>query len=111
MKKSLTLAVALLAVAPFAVSAQDVPEKAAACAACHGEGGAKPIMDAYPVLAGQYANYLQHALQEYRSGARKNGIMAAQAASLSDADIKTLAKYFEAQKGPLYTPKYTVPGK
>lgn len=85
-----------------------VPEKAAQCAACHGEGGAKPILPEYPVLAGQYANYLAHALHEYKSGVRKNAVMNAQAAGLSEAEIKALAKYFEAQPGPLYTPK--IPG-
>jgi cytochrome c553 len=81
-----------------------VPEKAAACAACHGEGGAKPIVPSYPVLAGQYANYLEHALHEYQDGRRKNAVMAAQATTLSKQEIKALALYFAAQPGPLYTP-------
>lgn len=99
------LIVALAAVA-FPVAAETaVPEKAALCVACHGEGGAKPIMDTYPVLAGQYANYLAHTLQEYKSGKRKNAVMNAQAAGLSDAEIKSLSLYFAAQPGPLYTPR------
>lgn len=81
-----------------------VPEKAAACAACHGDAGAKPIMPAYPVLAGQYANYLEHAMHEYQDGRRKNAIMSAQMSGLSKADIRALARYFAAQKGSLYTP-------
>ncbi len=100
--KRITL-LALLASLPL-VAAAEVPEKAAACAACHGEGGAKPILPDYPVLAGQYANYLEHTLLEYRSGVRKNAIMQAQAAALSDAEIKALAQYFQRQAGPLYTP-------
>jgi cytochrome c553 len=82
-----------------------VPEKAALCAACHGEAGAKPILPEYPVLAGQYANYLEHALHEYKSGKRKNAVMAAQAAGLSEAEIKALSQYFAAQQNALYTPK------
>lgn len=74
------------------------------CAACHGPGGGKPIMPTYPVLAGQYANYIEHALKAYRSGDRKNPIMGAQAATLSDDDIKALADYFSKQTSPLYTP-------
>ncbi len=104
MKRITFVAAALFAALPFAVAAE-VPEKAAACAACHGEGGAKPILPDYPVLAGQYANYLEHSLQEYRSGVRKNAIMAAQTAALTDADIKALSQYFARQSGPLYTPK------
>lgn len=102
-------AAALTAAVALPVSADPaVPEKAALCAACHGEGGAKPILPEYPVLAGQYANYLSHSLHEYKEGKRKNPVMAAQAAGLSDADIKALAAYYEAQPGPLYTPM--IPG-
>ena len=100
-------AVAGLAAPAFAADSA-VPEKAALCAACHGEGGGKPIMPEYPVLAGQYANYLAHALHEYKDGKRKNPVMSAQAAGLTDAEIKALAAYFESQPGPLYTPK--IPG-
>jgi cytochrome c553 len=89
---------------PAAAADSAAPEKAAVCTACHGEGGGKPIMPEYPVLAGQYANYLAHALHEYKEGKRKNPVMGAQAAGLSDDDIKALANYFESQPGPLYTP-------
>ena len=73
------------------------------CAACHGADG-KAVMPIYPHLAGQYANYLEHALREYRSGARKNPVMGAQAATLTDDEIHALAAYFSAQSGPLHTP-------
>jgi cytochrome c553 len=79
------------------------------CSSCHGEHGAKPIMGTYPVLAGQHANYLEHALKDYRSGARKNAVMKGQAANLSDADIKALAHYFSTQESPLYT--FSLPAK
>ncbi len=85
-------------------SAADIQQLTATCAACHGENGAKPSAPNYPILAGQYADYLAHALREYRSGKRKNVIMGAQAANLSDEDIEALAAYFAAQQGPLYTP-------
>ncbi|MEW6166169.1 MAG: cytochrome c [Pseudomonadota bacterium] len=100
-----TVLFVVLGLAPFAAFAQtQAPEKAATCVACHGEGGAKPIAPTYPVLAGQYASYLERALQDYRSGARKDPVMTPQAAALSDADIEALAEYFERQPGPLYTP-------
>ncbi len=86
------------------------PDKATTCAACHGDTGvsSQPI---YPNLAGQYRNYLVHALKEYRSGQRKNAIMAAQAKDLTEADIKALAAYYAAQPGPLYTPSVHTPPK
>lgn len=96
---------AALAGLPLVAGAQTpVPEKAATCVACHGEGGAKPIAPNYPVLAGQYASYLEQALKDYRAGVRKNAVMAPQAAALTDAEIRALAQYFERQPGPLYTP-------
>lgn len=79
------------------------PEKAATCAACHGEIGVSAT-GMYPIIAGQYANYLENSLKSYRSGVRKNAIMGAQAANLSDADIKQLAQWFSQQEGTLYTP-------
>lgn len=79
------------------------PEKVTVCAACHGTDGKAP-QALYPHLAGQYANYLEQALREYRDGTRKNPIMAGQATALTDADIRQLAAYFSAQPGPLYTP-------
>jgi len=100
-----TFALALAAFALPALAAPEIakPEKAATCAACHGETGVS-ASGMYPTIAGQYANYLEHSLKDYKSGARKNAIMGAQAANLSDAEIKQLAKWFSAQQGPLYTP-------
>jgi len=57
------------------------------CAACHGIDGATPVMPEYPKLSGQYPDYLQKALRDYKSGARKNPIMAGFAQGLSDKDI------------------------
>jgi len=104
----LALAVALFADVAGATeatpaAAQSIQDKAAACAACHGPNGVSQNA-IYPSLAGQYQDYLAHALLAYKSGARKNPIMAGMAAPLSDKDIKALAAYFATQKGPLYTP-------
>lgn len=78
-------------------------QKLAACAACHGENGAKPIMPEYPILAGQHADYLAAALRNYRDGRRNNPIMSSQlqALQLTDADIDQLAAHFAAQKSGL----------
>ncbi|MEJ2513870.1 MAG: cytochrome c [Gammaproteobacteria bacterium] len=76
--------------------------KSAPCAACHGADG-KGTAPNFPVLAGQHASYLAHSLKEYRSGARKNAVMAPQAAGLSDADIADLAAYYASLEG-LETP-------
>jgi cytochrome c553 len=69
------------------------------CKACHGEGGAKPIMPQTPILAGQYEDYLIHALQAYKSGVRQNPMMAPMAQPLSEDEIRNLAAYFSQQTG------------
>ncbi|MEJ2059273.1 MAG: cytochrome c [Acidihalobacter sp.] len=77
-------------------------QKAQMCVACHGKGG-HSTNPAYPVLAGQYEDYLLRALKEYKSGARKNPIMTSMVASLTDQDMENLAAYFSSQKA-LVTP-------
>jgi cytochrome c553 len=103
MNRSLLLAAALLAAGPAVAADTAAPEKAAVCTACHGADG-KAVLAIYPHLAGQYASYLEQALREYRAGKRKNPIMGAQAATLTDADIEQLAAYYAAQPGTLHTP-------
>ena len=103
MKRFVLLALTLAAAPAFAEGTA-APKAAATCFACHGENGAKPIAPNYPTLAGQYANYLEHALTEYKQGKRKNPIMSAQAAPLSTEDIHELAQFFGSQTSGLHTP-------
>jgi cytochrome c553 len=72
------------------------------CAACHGEDGNSAMPD-YPKLAGQHGDYLAKALRDYKSGARKNPIMAGFAGALSRQDIENLAAYFGSQPAVLAT--------
>lgn len=73
------------------------------CVDCHGAEGNAPIDPSYPVLAGQYADYLGHALQAYRSGNRDHALMSSQAKSLSDQQIADLAVYFASRNSELTT--------
>jgi cytochrome c553 len=73
----------------------------AQCAACHGKDGKTSTDPAYPKLAGQYADYLVKALNDYNTGARKNAIMGGMAKPLSKQDIQNLAAHFESLPGPL----------
>jgi cytochrome c553 len=77
--------------------------KSAPCVACHGDDG-RGTAPNFPVLAGQYADYLALALRQYRSGERENALMAPFAANLSDADIADLAAYY-ASKRALVVPR------
>ena len=71
------------------------------CIDCHGADGNAPIDPTYPKLGGQYADYLEHALQAYRSGDRQHALMSPQAAGLSDQDISDLAAYFGSRPSQL----------
>ncbi len=93
----------LASTAAFADGAIAQPPKAAACFACHGENGHSKT-EMYPVLAGQYANYIAHALTEYKDGKRKNAIMNGQASGLTKEEIHDLALFFGSQQSDLYTP-------
>jgi cytochrome c553 len=71
------------------------------CAACHGIDGAQPTTPDYPKLAGQYPDYLAKALRDYKSGMRKNPIMAGMAAGLTEKDIENVSAYFYIQPSVL----------
>jgi cytochrome c553 len=76
------------------------------CVSCHGANGQSQIAQ-NPILAGQHQSYLIHALEEYRSGARTNVIMAGQAANLTDEQIADLTAHFASQEeGGLSTVDY-----
>ena len=74
-----------------------VPAKAVACLACHGENG-NSSMPNTPSLAGQNARYLYLQLRDFQEGRRDNAMMSAMTAGLSKADMQELAKYFSEQK-------------
>ena len=82
--------------------------EAKACIACHGKDGNGVVLATgktdpqYPILAGQYASYIDYALKSYRSGTRKNVIMAGFAQQLTDDEIKALAHYFASQPSKLH---------
>lgn len=95
------LAIVTLFCAPAAMAGGDPQagqEKSAVCAGCHGADGNSTI-GANPRLAGQYESYLLRALQQYKSGARKDLLMSNMVANLSDQDLKDLAAWFSSQDG------------
>lgn len=67
------------------------------CGACHGTDG-NSTSAIYPVLAGQYPEYIDKQLTEFKSGARRNATMAPNAAKLSPEDMLNVAAYFSAQQ-------------
>jgi cytochrome c553 len=79
------------------------PSAATACFACHGRDGVGTL-PGNPTLAGQHADYLAQALNDYRLGKRQNPVMGTFAGQLTRDDIEPLAAYFSSQPG-LSTPK------
>ncbi|MGB5062652.1 MAG: c-type cytochrome [Candidatus Competibacter sp.] len=102
MKKLVVIAAtcALLGSTTAALAAGDATAgkaKSATCAACHNPDG-NSINPQYPKLAGQSTDYLLKQLQEFKSGARVNPIMAGMVAALSPQDMEDLAAYFSSQQ-------------
>ncbi|HEY5101912.1 MAG TPA: c-type cytochrome, partial [Steroidobacteraceae bacterium] len=77
-----------------------VPPVASLCVSCHGADGVG-ITPLYPTLAGQHADYIVRALDEYQKGARKNLIMATFVTKLTAEQIDALADYFSKQEPAL----------
>jgi cytochrome c553 len=106
--RALLIAAACAAVLPLSgnaraadpASGKAISEKV--CAACHGVEGNKPVAPENPILAGQYADYLRKALQDYKSGKRANPVMKAFAEPLKKKDIEDLAAWFAGQKSNLH---------
>ena len=116
--KKLTLALAALAcslLAPAGQAADLEAGKAAfdkyTCSSCHGADAKTAIMPSYPVLAGQHADYIAHALRAYKRGqagvtganVRVNAVMGAMAQQLSDDDIANISAWIAAQPSALAT--------
>jgi cytochrome c553 len=104
---ALALAAAALGGRAFAFQASPAPPATAApapaaqvdvtaCQACHGSEGISRN-PRVPHLAGQQPDYLVAQLQAFRSGTRKNDLMEAIAAQLSDAEMTALAHYWSSR--------------
>ena len=92
------LAIAAMAWCAAASAAGSVAqrEKAVPCTACHGDEGRSVLVD-IPSLAGQPKQFITTQLVMFREGNRKNPVMNALAAPLSNAEISELGSYFAAQ--------------
>ena len=114
-----SLLAAFLAMSTWSVGAADAPAEPAAkpdaakvakpdlvkgealftavCAACHGADGNSGT-PANPKLSQQHPEYLVKQLQEFKSGKRKNAIMAGFASALSEEDMKNIAYWAGSKK-------------
>ena len=104
MKAIPALAMAAALAAPVAAQAQPKPleEHLRNCATCHGEDGNKPLQPEFPKLGGQHYDYLLNVLKAYKTGQRKNPIMAGQAKDLTTKEMEALAAYYSKQHSTLH---------
>jgi cytochrome c553 len=73
-------------------------EETTTCIACHGQNGIS-LSPSWPTLAGQHEDYLEHALNQYRDGTRKDPVMAPLVTALTDEDVELLARYYSRLDG------------
>jgi cytochrome c553 len=96
------VAVASLLLASHTTSALADPatqvetSKCTVCHGMHGEGAPGGV----PRLAGQNADYMNHALSLFKTGARTSPVMQPIARNLSNMEIRQLADYFSQQRAP-----------
>ena len=98
--KRLTIAITASIIMSSPVLAGDAAAgkgKSALCAACHGAAGVSAI-PMYPNLAGQKEAYLVKQIKDFKSGARKDPVMAPMAMAIADADIENISAYFSSLK-------------
>ena len=103
------LLIALFALSAGAASpgaAQDIEERVALCATCHGEDG-RPSEADIPIIWRQEFYYLYVQLKDFKAGRRSDPVMSAMAAPLSEQDAEDLAAWFASQK---QTPGSADPG-
>lgn len=89
----------LTGLAPAQDEFAEVREAIQTCAACHGESGASKLPE-NPILAGQQYYYLYLQLKDFKSGVRKNEIMAPLVQPLQPEQMKLLAKFYSQQTWP-----------
>ena len=87
------------------------PPATQTCVACHGPDGAKTVAPDYPMLAGQQPDYIVHALKEYKSGKRKNPIMAGIISGVAEEDFEAIAEFFSRQQALCSTDQIAKHGK
>lgn len=72
---------------------------AGGCLLCHGIDG-ESSSELFPTLAGQNPAYVARQLANFKTGARKSGVMQEMVKDLSDADMRALGAYF-SKKTPV----------
>ena len=90
--------------APFPIEPDSAPPPdvvTETCSRCHGVDGTGRGTGAFPVLAGQRAEYLDRALRAYADGRRHSGIMGPIAAALTAETRDYAVRHYAARPAPV----------
>ncbi|MFZ0788235.1 MAG: c-type cytochrome [Chromatiaceae bacterium] len=74
--------------------------KSNGCPVCHGQDGSHPVIQDYPVIAGQNANFLLRQMRDIRDGRRTNGlsqIMREVVAPVTDEEFSSISAWLALQ--------------
>ena len=93
-------AIAALAADGKDIAANGTSGGALPCSSCHGEHGEGTPASGFPRLAGLNVQYIEHQLESFKNGTRKNDVMQPIVAALSDDERKTIANYYANMTAP-----------
>lgn len=91
------LAISLNATATAADLAAGEATAGAICAGCHMPDG-NSVVETFPKLAGQHAQYIAKQINDYKNGARQDDVMTGMAFTLAtDADVENVSAFFASK--------------
>jgi cytochrome c553 len=98
-----TLLLLFLMVATFGAAAGEITpqrfdELKMDCDTCHGVRGASVVPDQVPSIAGKSERFLVTQLQAFRAGKRHHDTMALMGDTMSDEEIRAIARYYSRVK-------------
>jgi cytochrome c553 len=68
------------------------------CNTCHGVRGVSVVPDQVPSIAGKSERFLVTQLQAFRAGKRRHDTMALMSDTMSDEEIRAIARYYSRVK-------------
>ncbi|MCO4794834.1 MAG: cytochrome c [Bacteriovoracaceae bacterium] len=95
---SLVMLLMLTTVNSFAGDASNGQQLYGKCVLCHGANGEGKESQKAPQISGQFDWYIVKALNDFKSGARKNPTMMPYIKGLSQSDFEDLAAYISQIK-------------
>ncbi|WP_442756407.1 c-type cytochrome [Methylocystis sp. JAN1] len=92
-----------LALAAFGAAAGEIPaqrfdELKMDCDTCHGVRGVSVVPDQVPSIAGRSEGFLVSQLKAFRTEKRRHDTMALMGDTMSDAEIRAIARYYSRVK-------------